>query len=69
MDIKTITEFKKIFLNTGNILSLNDITKKPGQNPTEEVCTVHVMVGKFLFTLNCKKIAACGGNENYIERL
>lgn len=26
-----------VTLNTGNILSLNDITKKPGQNPTEEL--------------------------------
>lgn len=26
-----------IVVNTGNILSLYDITKNPGQNPTEEV--------------------------------
>lgn len=26
-----------VTINTGNILSLNDITKKPGQTPSEEV--------------------------------
>lgn len=30
---------RSVTINTGNILSLNDITKKPGQNPTEEVST------------------------------
>lgn len=38
MEFKQILDVKKVFLNTGNILSLHDITKKPGQNPTEEVC-------------------------------
>jgi len=28
---------KHVIINTGNLLSLNDITKKPGQNPTEEL--------------------------------
>lgn len=28
---------KNVIINTGNILSLNDITKKPGQNTTEEL--------------------------------
>lgn len=35
MDIKL--RHSNIIINTGNILALNDITKKPGQNPTEEV--------------------------------
>lgn len=30
-------EVRKITINTGNILSLNDITKKSGQNTSEEV--------------------------------
>lgn len=40
---------RNVTINTGNILSLNDITKKPGQNPTEEVCemTIH-------YFLHCK---------------
>lgn len=28
---------KKICVNTGNILSLNEVKKKAGQNPTDEV--------------------------------
>lgn len=35
MDIKL--RHSNIIINTGNILALNDITKKPGQNPTEEL--------------------------------
>lgn len=29
--------FETVIINTGNILSINDITKKPNQNTTEEV--------------------------------
>ncbi|KAJ8928881.1 hypothetical protein NQ314_018487 [Rhamnusium bicolor] len=28
---------ENVIINTGNILSINDITKKPNQNPTEEL--------------------------------
>ncbi|GJQ78634.1 putative glutamate--cysteine ligase regulatory [Trypoxylus dichotomus] len=28
---------KTVIINTGNILALNDLTKNPGQNPTEEL--------------------------------
>lgn len=34
---KLINNVNTITINTGNILSLNDITKKSGQNTTEEV--------------------------------
>lgn len=47
MEIKANDFITKIFLNTGNILSLHDITKKPGQNPTEEVCFICNMSHSF----------------------
>ncbi|XP_022907351.1 glutamate--cysteine ligase regulatory subunit [Onthophagus taurus] len=34
---KVLKTVNHIIVNTGNILSLNDLTKKPGQNPTEEL--------------------------------
>ncbi|KAF2883563.1 hypothetical protein ILUMI_22627 [Ignelater luminosus] len=37
MAFKLNESAKNVIINTGNILSLNDITKKPGQNPTEEL--------------------------------
>ncbi|KAF5308593.1 hypothetical protein FQR65_LT06141 [Abscondita terminalis] len=37
MAFKFNQEVQSVIINTGNILSLNDITKKPGQNTTEEL--------------------------------
>lgn len=34
---KVLNKSNAIVINTGNILALNDLTKNPGQNPTEEV--------------------------------
>ncbi|XP_050506314.1 uncharacterized protein LOC126884433 [Diabrotica virgifera virgifera] len=31
------TKLNKIIVNTGNLLSINDITKKPNQNTSEEL--------------------------------
>lgn len=36
----TLNNSKIIIINTGNILALNDLTKNPGQNPSEEVCII-----------------------------
>lgn len=32
-----LESIENVIINTGNILSINDITKKPNPNPTEEV--------------------------------
>lgn len=32
-----LENIENVIINTGNILSINDITKKPNPNPTEEV--------------------------------
>ncbi|KAI4467678.1 glutamate cysteine ligase regulatory subunit [Holotrichia oblita] len=32
-----LSSSKTVLINTGNILALNDLTKNPGQNPTEEL--------------------------------
>lgn len=37
MSKHSVKNAKTIFIDTGNLLSIHDITKKPGQNPTEEV--------------------------------
>lgn len=37
MAFKLNESAKNVIINTGNILSLNDITKKPAQNPTDEL--------------------------------
>ncbi|KAG5867025.1 hypothetical protein JTB14_037112 [Gonioctena quinquepunctata] len=45
MDKFNLENLKEFIINTGNILSINDITKKPNQNPSEELvdavnCTI-----------------------------
>lgn len=43
-----ISSVKKCIINTGNILSLNDITRKSGQNPTEELIeAINITVKEF----------------------
>ncbi|KAJ3647898.1 hypothetical protein Zmor_019747 [Zophobas morio] len=43
-----IGSHKKCVINTGNILSLNDITRKSGQNPTEELIeAINITVKEF----------------------
>lgn len=37
MEFQSPLTLKNVIINTGNLLSLNDITKKPGQNTTEEL--------------------------------
>lgn len=37
MEINGISNDREVTINTGNILSLDDITKKSGLNTTEEV--------------------------------
>lgn len=37
MSKNSFENIETVIINTGNILSINDITKKPNQNTTEEV--------------------------------
>lgn len=34
---KKFESYETVIINTGNILSINEVTKKPNQNTTEEV--------------------------------
>ncbi|CAH0550773.1 unnamed protein product [Brassicogethes aeneus] len=43
-----LEDLEKVIISTGNMLSLNDITKKPGQNPTEELIeAINITIKEF----------------------
>lgn len=38
-----IESLENVIINTGNVLSINDLTKKPNHNTTEEVGLVNII--------------------------
>ncbi|XP_065166729.1 glutamate--cysteine ligase regulatory subunit [Atheta coriaria] len=58
-------DVKTVIVNTGNILSSNDITKNPGQNPAEELAEA---VGLTVSTIDLGSINIDNGVAHYEQK-